>query len=64
MKRTEDFLSRELQDDEMIVINGGLASPLTGGDWCGVGCNGSDGSGCGIGCNETIIKSDTTINKK
>ncbi len=40
MKLTEDFLSRELQDDEMIVINGGLASPLTGGDWCGVGGRG------------------------
>ena len=53
MKLTEDFLSRELQDDEMIVINGGLASPLTGGDWCGVSCNGSDGSPCGISCSET-----------
>lgn len=28
MKRTDDFLSGELKDDEMIVINGGLASPL------------------------------------
>lgn len=63
MKLTEDFLSRELQDDEMIVINGGLASPLTGGDWCGVGCNGFDGSACGISCSETVIKSGTSIKK-
>ena len=63
MKLTEDFLSRELQDDEMIVINGGLASPLTGGDWCGVNCNGSDGRACGISCSETVIKSGTSIKK-
>lgn len=63
MKLTEDFLSRELQDDEMIVINGGLASPLTGGDWCGVSCNGSDGSACGISCSETVIKSGTSIKR-
>lgn len=55
MKLKENFLATELKDDEMIVINGGLSSPLTGGDWCGVGCNGSDGSGCGVGCSGTII---------
>lgn len=53
MKLTEDFLVRELRDDEMLVVNGGLSSPLTGGEWCGVGCNGSDGNACGIGCGGT-----------
>ena len=53
MKLTGDFLVRELRDDEMLVVNGGLSSPLTGGEWCGVGCNGSDGNACGIGCGGT-----------
>lgn len=31
MKQIEDFLSRELKNDEMIVINGGLSSEVTEG---------------------------------
>lgn len=60
MKLTEDFLSRELKDDEMMVINGGLSSNLTGGEWCGAACQGADGDACGLGCSATISKSSTT----
>lgn len=49
----KDFNSHEdmiLNDEEMIVVNGGNSAALTGGDWCGGGCNGNDGDCCGIFC--------------
>ena len=53
MNNTEDFLSKELQDDELIVVDGGIDSSLMGGIGCGAGCN-ADGKFCGLWCHLTL----------
>lgn len=46
----EDLMKFEVIDTSELTAVSSASVDSTHGDWCGISCNGSDGSKCGLWC--------------